>query len=90
MNLKEVIIQPDRSLFAICKTRGTRIKEQLCHSFWSVAWPLATPKGRVYKSVKSNLLNVMEETIETFNEIPPKSARIYDGMGIMRQLPKYD
>ena len=32
----------------------------------------------------------MEETIETFNEIPPKSARIYDGMGIMHQVPKYD
>ena len=39
--------------------------------------------------MKSKLLNAIEERIETSDKIPSKSARIYDGMCIMHQLPKY-
>ena len=89
---KEVIIQSDRSLFArllvIQEKRGISIRELLCHSLGPVAWSLATPKGHICRSVKSKLLNALEERIETVNEIPSKSARIYDGMCIMHQLPK--
>ena len=34
-------------------------------------------------------MNALEERIETVDEIPSKSARIYDEMCIMHQLPKY-
>ena len=53
-----------------------------------VSRSLATPEGRIYKSVKSKLLNVLEERIKTVDEIPSKSSRIYDGMCIIHQLPK--
>ena len=51
------------------------------------AWSLARP-GCIYKSMQSKLLNAIER-IETVDEIPSKSAIIYDGMCIMHQLPKY-
>ena len=59
------------------------------HLLGPVAWSLATPEGHIYKSVKSKLLIAIEERIETSDKIPSKSARIYDGMCIMHQLPKY-
>ena len=88
---KEVIIQPDRSLFArllvIREKTGISIRVQLRHSLGPVAWSLATPEGCIYKSVESKLLNAIEERIKTVDEIPSKSAIIYDG--IIHQLPKY-
>ena len=65
------------------------MRELLCHLLGPVAWSLATPEGRIYKSVKSKLLNAIEERIETGDKVPSKSARIYDRMCIMHQLPKY-
>ena len=88
---KEVIIQPDRSLFArlfaIREKTWISIREQLRHSLGPAAWSLARP-GCIYKSMQSKLLNAIER-IETVDEIPSKSAIIYDGMCIMHQLPKY-
>ena len=77
---KEVIIQSDWSLFArllvIQEKREISIREVLPHSLGPVAWSLATPEERIYKSVKSKLLNALEERIKTVDKIPCKSARI--------------
>ena len=88
---KEVIIRADRSLFArllvIREKRGLSIKELLKFSLGPVAWSLATPDGNIYKSTKSKLLTALEEKIDLIDKMPPKVARIYDGMAILHQLP---
>ena len=76
-------------LLVIREKRGVSISELLRHSLGPVAWSLTTPEGRIYKFVKSKLLNALEERIETVDEIPFKSAGIYGGICIMHQLPKY-
>ena len=55
------------------------MRELLHHLLGPVVWSLATPKGRIYKSMNSKLLDGIEERIETVDKIPSKSARIYDG-----------
>ena len=88
---KEVIIRADRSLFArllvIREKRGLSMKELLQFSLGPIAWSLATPDGNIYKSVKSKLLTALEEKIDHIDNMPPKAARIYDGMVILQQLP---
>ena len=60
----------------------------LRHSLGPVAWSPATPERRIYKSVKSKLLNALEERIETVDEIPSKSARMM-GCNFIHRPRKY-
>ena len=91
VNGKDVIIQADRSFFAriliLQEKRSISTRELLKYSLGSMAWSLATPEGSIYKSVKSKLLNVLEDKIPVLGLIPPKAARTYDGMCIIQQLP---
>ena len=58
---KEVINQSDCSLFPKLlltqEKRRIKIRELLRHSLGPFVLSLVTPKGRIYKSVKSELLN---------------------------------
>ena len=91
VNGKDVIIQADRSFFAriliLQEKRNISTRELLQYSLGPIAWSLATPEGNIYKSVKSKLLNGLEDRIPTADTIPSKAARIYDGMCIIQQLP---
>ena len=91
MNGKDVIIQADRSFFAriliLQEKRSISRRELLKYSLGPIAWSLATPEGSIYKSVKSKLLNVLEDRISVLGTILPKAARIYDEMCIIQQLP---
>ena len=91
MNGKDVIIQADQSFFAgilILQEKGSiSPRELLKHSLGPIAQSLATPEGSIYKSVKSKLLNVLEDRIPVLGTIPPKAAQIYGGMCITQQLP---
>ena len=88
---KDVAIQADRSFFArilvIHEKRRVSTRELLQYSLGPIAWSLATPDGNIYKSVKSKLLNIVEEKIDRAEDIPAMAARIYDGMCIIQQLP---
>ena len=66
--------------------RSISTRELLKYSLGPIAWSLATPEGSIYKSVKSKLLNELEDRIPVLSAIPPKNARIYDGMCIIHQL----
>ena len=68
------------------KKRSISTRELLKYSLDPIAWSLATPEGSIYKSVKSKLLNELEDRIPVLSAIPPKNARIYDGMCIIHQL----
>jgi len=91
VNGKDVIIKADRSFFAriliLQEKRNISTKELLKYSLGPIAWSLATPEGSIYKSVKSKLLNALEDKIPVLDTIPPKAERIYDGMCIIQQLP---
>ena len=91
LNGKDVIIQADRSLFAriliLQEKRSISTRELLKCSLGPIAWSLATPEGSICKSVKSKLLNVLEDRVPVLGTIPPKAAQIYDGMCIIQQLP---
>ena len=91
VNGKDVIIQADRSFFAriliLQEKRSISTRELLRYSLGPIAWSLATPEGNIYKSVKSKLLNALEDRIPALDTIPSKAARIYDGMCIIHQLP---
>ena len=88
---KDLVIRADRNLFArllvIQEKREISLKELLRFSLGPIAWSLATPTGTIYKSVKSKLLASLELKISLIDAIPPRSARIYDGMCIIQQLP---
>ena len=66
--------------------RSISTRELLKYSLGPIAWSLATPEGSIYKSVKSKLLNELEDRIPVRSAIPQKNARIYDGMCIIHQL----
>ena len=91
VNGKDVIIQADRSFFAriliLQEKRSISTRKLLKYLLGLIDWSLATPEGSIYKSVKSKLLNVLEDKIPVLGLIPPKAARIYDGMCIIQQLP---
>ena len=91
VNGKDVVIRADRELFArlliIREKRGISIKELLKHSLGPIAWSLATPQGNIFKSVKSKLLKALEEKITFVDHVPQESARVYDEMCIVQQVP---
>ena len=91
VNGKDVVIQADRSFFArilvIQEKRSISTRELLQYSLGPIAWSLATPDGNIYKSVKSKLLNALEDKIQVLDTVPPKTARVYDGMCLIQQLP---
>ena len=91
VNGKDVIIQAYRSFFAriliLQEKRSICTRELLKCLLGSIAWSLATPEGSIYKSIKSKLLNVLEDRIPVLSTIPPGTARIYDGMCIIQLLP---
>ena len=91
VNGKDVVIRADRELFArlliIREKRGISIKELLKYSLGPIAWSLATPQGNIFKSVKSKLLKALEEKITFVDHVPQESARVYDGMCIVQQVP---
>lgn len=88
---KDVIIKADRDFFArltvLQEKRDISTRDLLQYSLGPIAWSLAEEDGNIYKSDKSNLFNTLAEKIETLETIPKKSARIYDGMCIIQQLP---
>ena len=88
---KDVVIRADRQLFArllmIRKKRGISIKKLLKYSLGPIAWSLATPQGNIFKSVKSKLLKTLEEKITLVDHVPQESARVYDRMCIVQQVP---
>lgn len=88
---RDLVIRADRNLFArllvICEKREISLRDLLKFSLGPIAWSLATPAGTIYKSVKSKLLTSLEPRINHVDTIPPNSARIYDGMCILQQLP---
>ena len=90
VNGKNVVIQADRSFFArilvIQEKRSISTRELLQYSLGPIAWALATPNGSIYKSVKSKLLNALEDKIQVLDTIPPKATRVYDGMCVIQQL----
>ena len=65
VNGKDVVIRADRALFTrllvIREKRGVSIKELIQYFLGPIAWSLATPKGNIFKSVKSNLRNALKE-----------------------------
>ena len=77
----------DARILILQEKRSVSTRELLKYSLGPIAWSLATPEGRIYKSVKSKLLNVLEDKIPVLGLIPPKVARIYDGMCIIQELP---
>ena len=92
---KEVIIQPDRSLFArlpvIREKTGISIIEQLRHLLGIFAWSLClvTCNTRsMHLQVSAVKVAECNRRIETVDEIPCKSAIIYDGTCILHQVPK--
>ena len=91
VNGKDVIIQDDRSFFAriliLQEKRSISTRKLLKYSLGLIDWSLATLEGSIYKSVKSKLLNVLGDKVPVLGLIPPKAARIYDGMCIIQQLP---
>ena len=91
VNGKDVIIQTDRSFFTriliLQEKRRISTRELLKYFLGPIAWSLATPEGSIYKSLKSKLLNVLEDRIPVPSTIPPKAARIHDGICIIQQLP---
>ena len=90
-NGKDVVIRADCELFArlliIREKRGISIKELLKYSLGPVACSLATPQGNIFKSVKSKLLKALEQKITSVDHVPQESARVYDGMCIVQQVP---
>ena len=84
------MIRVDRDLFArllvIREKRGVSMKDFLSYSLGPAAWSLATPIGNVYKSAKSDILTCLEKKINLANQILADTARVYDGMCIIRQL----
>ena len=67
VNREDVVTRIDYALFArllvIREKRGVNIKELLQYSLGPIAWSLATPKGNIFKPVKSKLQNALEENV---------------------------
>ena len=78
VNGKDIIIQADQCFFGrilILQEKGSiSTRELLKYSLGPIAWLHATPEGSIYKSVKSKLLNVLENRIPVRSTIPLKAA----------------
>ena len=57
------------------------------YSLAPIAWSLATSQRNIFKSVKSKLLKALEEKITFVDHVPQESARFYDGICIVQQVP---
>ena len=62
------------------------MKEVLKYSLSPIPWSLALPDGGLVKTVKSKLLNLVEDGIPLTEEFPSNSCIIYDGMVILQQV----
>ena len=74
-------------LLVIREKRGIETKELLRYSLCPITWSLANINGTIYKTDQSKLLHNFEKKIPHLKEIPNQSARYYDGMVLIQQLP---
>ncbi|CAB4001853.1 Hypothetical predicted protein [Paramuricea clavata] len=89
---RSVTLKADRDIFArllvICGKREITLKEVLAYSLGPIPWSLATLDGNVSKTVKSKLLDAIENTVDdpTVDALPNNCVRVFDGMVIIQQL----
>jgi hypothetical protein len=89
---RSVTLKADRDIFArllvICGKREITLKEVLAYSLGPIPWSLATLDGNVSKTVKSKLLDAIENTVDdpTVDALPNNCVRVFVGMVIIQQL----
>lgn len=67
---------------------GISLRQVPQYSLGPISWYLANTDGSIYKSIKSKLLQSLGTEIPVADCIPFNSTVIYDGMCVIRQLPK--
>ncbi|CAB4012350.1 Hypothetical predicted protein [Paramuricea clavata] len=86
-------LKADRDIFArllvICGKREISLSDVFAFSLGPIPWSLATLDGSLTKTVKSKLLNAIENDVDdaTVSALPDECVRVYDGMIIIQQLP---
>ena len=86
-------LKADRDIFArllvICGKREISLSDVFAYSLGPIPWSLATLDGSMTKTVKSKLLNAIENDVDdaTVSALPDECVRVYDGMVIIQQLP---
>ena len=89
---RNVTLKADRDVFVrllvICGKREITLKEVLTYSLGPIPWSLATLDGNVSKTVKSKLLDALENAVDdpTVDALPSDCVRVFDGMVIIQQL----
>ena len=88
---KSITIAAERSMFGKLLIIGQQrddisMEEVLSYSLSPVPWSLALPDGGLVKTVKSKLLQVVEQDIPTTDYLPESCAVVNDGMVYIQQV----
>ena len=88
---KTYTITAERGMFAKLLVIGEKrctvsMQELLSYSLGPIPWSLAKPDGTLAKTSKSDLLDVVEDGIDTLEILPAGTVLIFDGMVILQQL----
>ena len=88
----KVVLKAGRSLFArmliIAQRRLLNIPKVFQYGLGPLPWSLATGDGRLYKTPKSKLLQLLEHGTEPAENVPLRAAVIVDAMAVLQSLTK--
>ncbi len=87
---QEVVMKATRDLFGrllvIGQTRQISLQELLKYCLGPLPLSIATLEGNPVKTVKANLLTVLEKKAEPATSIPPRSTWVIDAMAVLQSL----
>ena len=86
----EIIVRADRDLFArllvVAQGRSLDLRKVLCYELGPVPWSLSSVDGRLVKTAKSKLLQLIEKGVPLPENVSATSAWMIDAMATLQTI----